>query len=103
VAIKIETLPVITGIGTAKKVSTDSIAVTSLTLQAEQDNVGDIYVGDSNVTISTGLIVAPGDATAITADTFGRGETEEFFINEVFVISITAANKVRAVVFRRRT
>jgi len=101
VAIKLVTLPAITGIGTATPVSSDHIAVTSLTLQSQNDNVGSIFVGGPNVTIATGLIVDEGDVTVITADNIGVG-SEEFFLDEVFVISGTASNTVRAAAYRRR-
>jgi len=101
-AIKIQTLPNITGIGTAPQVNPNHIAVTSLTLQSEDDNTGDIYIGDSSVTVGTGLILVPGATAEITADGIGKGGADEFFIDEVYLISSTSANVVRAAAFRRR-
>ena len=100
-AIEIQTLPALTGIGAATALG-EHIAVSSVTIQSQNDNVGSVYVGDSTVTISTGLIIDEGDATIITADMIGSS-SEEFYLDEIFVISATAGNTVRVAAFRRRT
>ena len=104
-AIKLQTLPAVTGIGTATAISPppgiDELRVTSLTLQAENGNTGSVYVGDEDVTTSTGLILDEGDAMVVTADMIGSS-SEEFMVNEVYVISATGTNTVRAACFRRR-
>ena len=101
--IKLMTLPVITVSvgGTAVQVSTDVIAVTSLTLQAAFNNTGKVVVGDSTVTPAIGMEVPPGDTVTITADNISKG-SEEFLLSEVWINSSTAGNTVRAAAFRRK-
>lgn len=86
---------------TPQPLSTDQIAVTSVTVQAEDGNVGNIYLGDSSVTTSTGIILAEQDPAVIEVGNRGHS-AEEFYLNEVYVVSGTSGNKCRISAFKRR-
>lgn len=100
-AVKLVTLAAVTGIGTAKAISTKHTAVTSLTIQSDNGNTGSVFVGDSSVTTGTGLIVDEGDVAVLTADNVGVG-SEEFFLDEIYVVSGTGSNTVRLAAYQRR-
>lgn len=101
-AVKIATLPVVTVVssGTAVPVHPSLLYVTSITIQADYTNVGNIYVGDSTVTTLNGLEIPPGDAAEITADNSKAG-SEEFDISQIYINSSTTGNKAKIAVFRR--
>lgn len=103
-AVKIVTLnPVtITTGGVAEQAGSAATPVTSMTLQAEDTNTGNVYIGGSNVTAANGQALTPGNTCEITADSIGRGSAEEFLINEVWINSSTSGNVVRIAVFQRR-
>jgi len=63
--------------------------------------VGAVYIGGPNVTTATGLKLDEDDVLVLTADMVGS-HSEEFYLNEVFVISATGTNSVRVAAFRRR-
>lgn len=101
-AIKVATLPVITvsSANTAVALHSTTLYATSITIQAEYTNVGNVAIGDSNVTALNGLELPPGDAAEITADNTKVG-SEEFDVSQIFVNSSTSGNKVRIAVFKR--
>lgn len=102
-AIKLVTLPAVTlASATPTKVSNTHIAITSLTIQAEDSNTGNVYFGDDTVNSTDGFFIMPGNTAEITADSFGRGGTEELFLDEVYLYTDTAGNSVRLGAFRRR-
>lgn len=102
-AIQLKTLtPITFTSGVRVPASTDHIAVTSLTIQADDDNTGNIYVGDVTVTAATGLELIGGNTCEITGDQVGRGGAEEFFLDEVFLISSTTGAQAELACFRRK-
>lgn len=103
-AVKVQTLPPVTvaSAGTAVAVGSTAIAVTSLTIQAEDDNTGSLFIGDATVSSTNGLELVPGATAEITADSIGRGQSEEFYINEIYVNATTSGDTARAAAFRRR-
>jgi len=100
--IKIETLtPLILVSNTPTQLSSLNTPVTSVTIQADIDNAGHIYFGDSTVTSSTGQIIFKGGAVPITADN-RPGGSEEILLSEIYVLATTGGDKVRLNVFRRK-
>jgi hypothetical protein len=103
-SVEIFTIPVVTvsSANTAVPLYSTTFAVTSIIVAAEFTNVGNIVVGGSNVLPSTGIEIPPGDTATITADQTGRGATEEFFVNQVYINSSTSGNKCRISGFKRQ-
>lgn len=98
----LQTFPLITLVANVpQKLSSDHIAVTSLTVQAEDGNIGNIYIGDENVTTTSGIILAEQDPAVVRVGNRGHG-AEEFYIDEVWVVTSTSGNKCRVAAFRRR-
>ena len=99
-AVKLQALaPVtLTLSNTAYQLSSTPMAVTSVTLQASYSNAAKVCFGDSAVTASSGLEIPPGDTAEITADVKGQ----EFYLDEVYLISSSAGQVVRAVAFVRK-
>lgn len=85
----------------AQPLSLDHLAVASATVQAEDGNIGNIFIGASGVTTSTGVILAEQDPAVIEAGNRGHG-SEEFYLDEVYVVSGTTGNKCRVAAFVRR-
>lgn len=101
-AIKIETSSVITidiG-GVAKQLASAPIAVTSVIIQAEYTNVGRISIGSANVTSSTGIEIGPGDTFSLTVESIK--DIGELLLNDIYVVSNTAGDKVRVMIYRRK-
>jgi hypothetical protein len=102
-AIKIATFPAVTlTSGQATACYGSALALHTLTIQAEDNNTGNIYVGDETVSTTSGVIVPPGGSVDITASVLNQGRSEEFLISEVYCTTGTTGNKVRLIGFRRR-
>ena len=80
-------------------VATDR-AVTSVSIQADKDNDGDVYLGGPEVTTVNGICLGPGDNLDFTAD-MARNQSEEMLLSRIFVNSSQTGNKVRVIAFRR--
>jgi hypothetical protein len=87
---------------TPTAVSANAIAVTSLTIQSDKNNTASIFVGDASVDVNSGMEIVPGETAEITADNVGRGGSEEFLISEVYIVTATTGQIVRAAAFTRR-
>lgn len=63
---------VVTTAGTAVQLSTTSAVCTTIAIQAETDNTGDIAVGDANVVAADGaergIILTAGDSTTLAVN-----------------------------------
>lgn len=101
-AIKIATQAVVTidSGGVAKQLASSPIAVTSVIIQAEYNNVGRISIGDSTVTTSTGIEIGPGDTFSLTVESIK--DIGELLLNDIYVISNTAGDAVRLMIYRRK-
>lgn len=101
-AIKLEIQPVVTisSGGTSKPLSTTSIPVTSVIIQAEYTNVGRISIGDAAVTSNTGMEIGPGDTFTISMESIYK--TGEFDLADIYVVSSTSGDSVRVMTFRRK-
>ena len=84
----------------AVALSSTSLPVSSVVIQAEYTNVGRIVVGDSTVTNTTGLELGPGDTTSISMESLHK--QGEFDLADVYINSTTSGNKVRCLAFRRK-
>lgn len=103
-ATQLVTLPVATVAvaNTAVRVYTGSTPyfVTSVSLQAEFTNVGNIFIGDSSVTSSNGIIVPPGDVGQVSIDSRSN-QVEEFDLRDIWINSATSSNAARVIAMRR--
>lgn len=87
--------------GTAVALKTgDEISATSIMLQADSNNTGNIYYGDSAVD-STGLFLGPGESVPIGGTSI-RGITEGLFLNDIYIDSDADGNAVRVGYYKRR-
>ena len=103
-AVKLTTTAAITvaAAGTAVTVSAINRAVSSVIIQAEDGNTGNIFVGDSTVDSSNGIILTPGEATEISGDD-RRSGLDELILSDVFVDAATNGDAVRVAFFARRS
>lgn len=101
-AVKLQTLDPITiaVANTAYPLSSDHIAVAEVTIQAEFTNGSKILIGAANLSSTNALQIPPGD-TGLIVGPNRSGFTEEFYLDEVFVTSTNAGDKVRVVAWRR--
>lgn len=73
---------------------------TSATLQAEATNVGNVYIGGSDVTSTNGAFVSAGESIEIAGDEI-NGRQEEFDLSRVYINASTIGNGVRIIIFKR--
>lgn len=101
-ALQTRTLPAITIIigGQAEEISATPLAVASVLIQADYTNVGNIVVGDSNVTPSSGIEIAPGGSYTL-GDDVRPGQSDEIYLNELYINSATSGNKARVQYFKK--
>ena len=102
-ALQLLTLPAVTVAsgGTAVRLSSTSLYVLSVTIQADFANTSKVQIGSSGVTSSNGIEVPPGDIATIDAPVSPRGGSEEIDLKDVWINSSTTGDKVRVVTFVR--
>jgi hypothetical protein len=86
--------------GTAVPLSSSALAVKSIVIQANANNVGSIAIGDSTVDLTTGMLLGPGDSMTLSAEADSR--YNDFDLSEVFAYSGSSGNIIRVMGFRRR-
>jgi hypothetical protein len=102
-SVKLQTVSSVTTAvdNTAISLSASQVLTTTLTVQAEATNTESVFVGGSSVTTASGLELEPGDVMEIEGPNT-RGITEEFDVQDCYIISTTAGQKVRLAGFQRK-
>lgn len=70
--------------GTAQAVSSTSVKVQSVLIQADLTNAGKVYIGHSTVSSTNGLELSAGDAITITAPEVGKGGSDSFDLTDIY-------------------
>ena len=102
-AVKLTTIPNITvaTAGTRLQISSSNIMVNAVFVQAHEDNSGNIYVGDENVSANQGTSVGPGQPLQYSGDpTYPL--LSEFLLSDVWVDAATDGDKVRIAYFKKK-
>lgn len=76
----------VTTAGTRVQITSSDIRATSVTIQADAANTGDMYVGDSTVASNKALTLDARESVSLNGDTVA-GNTEEFNLSEIYVDS----------------
>ena len=87
--------------GTAVQVSASAIPVSTVIFQADPANTGAVYVGDSAVAATRGIVLNPGDITSISADRLGQ-TGQELRLSDFYVDAATNGNDVRVSYIKSR-
>lgn len=82
------------GSGSAEALSSSSIPTRGFAIRAESGNGGNIYVGDSSVTVNTGMFLEPGESNEKYAGSMARGYSRTFDLSKIYIIG-SAADAVR--------
>lgn len=88
--------------GTQVQVSTSNLPITTIVISAPAANTGVIYVGNSDVSATTGIEVAKGTSVSITADMSGRAGGEEFILSDFWIDAATDGDKANVLYITRR-
>lgn len=103
--IKLFTLPeaTVTTAGTRVQLSATDIRITTLIVQADPANTGNIFIGDDNVASNRASAVLEPDASfVITADASGRSGWEEFTLSDFYIDSSANGDKAYVSYVKRR-
>jgi len=87
--------------GTRIPLTTGNFKASSVLVQADDSNVGAIYVGDITVDDTNGIVLPPGASATIEGDSV-RGISDELCLEEIHIYSSTSGNKARISYFRRK-
>lgn len=99
--LKLFNLDVITLVsGVAQALTSTTTTSYSIIVSADAANVGNVFMGDSTVSITKGLPIEPGNTLTISVTEPGR--LSEIDAADIFAISSSTGNKVRTAVLRRR-
>ena len=71
--------------GTAVPLSTSRIYTTAFAVRAKLTNNGNIFLGDSTVTSSTGMFLQPGETNEKTAQNVSRGVIQTFELSKIYI------------------
>lgn len=63
-------------------------------IRAESANAGDIYVGDSTVTVMTGMFLSAGESNEKYARALARGYSTTYDLSKIYIIG-TSGDAVR--------
>lgn len=101
-AVQLFTLPAVTlaDANVPVAVTANRLAVTTLVIQAEPTNVGSIYIGQADVTTSSGLKVDAGDTIEMEGPA-SRAGIDELLADRVYVVTSTGGNSFRVSGFKR--
>jgi hypothetical protein len=66
----------VTTAGARERLTVANIDVASVVIQAKPGNTDNVYVGDNQVSSSTGVALAAGDSIAMDNDDFGSGDAK---------------------------
>lgn len=103
-AVKLTTLPNTTVVtaGTPVRITETKIMVNAVFVQAHEDNVGNIYVGDENVSANRGTSVGPGQPLQYSGHPSNM-LLSEFLISDVWIDAANDGDKVRIAYFKRKS
>lgn len=104
-SIKLFTVPqvTVTTAGTRVQVSATDTPITTILVQADPNNTGYIYVGDSSVSSTrASAALGPGQSEAITSDASGRAGWDEYVLSDFYLDANTNGNKAYVSYIKRR-
>lgn len=88
--------------GSAEQISTSAIAVTSIYIEADKDNTGNIYVGDSNVSSARYTAkLAAGEGVTLKADQIPR-QDDELILSDYYIDADVNAESAQISYIKRR-
>lgn len=96
-----DTLSVVTVAAAGTAVALGSIECFSFVVQAETGNTGNVFIGDSTVDSTTGIILTPGSSINIGGDMMGQAGDFELSLANFYVDAATNGDKVRVFVLKR--
>ena len=70
--------------GTAQALSASVIVTQSLLITAESGNAGSVYIGDSNVDSTNGIVLAAGTSVRITGPELGKGGADDMDLSQIY-------------------
>ena len=87
--------------GTANPLSEAKVAVQSMIIQADPDNVGYIYVGGPDVDADNGIILGPGEK--LGSDSLRRSTSNDsFYLSEWYINADNSGDSVRILILDYR-
>jgi hypothetical protein len=86
--------------GTAEPIAASKL-VRSINIQANPNNVGDVYIGASDVDSSNGIILEPGQTMELESPVDAGGMHMDLDLAEIFVDAANNGDSVRVVFFER--
>lgn len=93
-ATKLKTFRKVLGSGSAEALSSSRIMTQGFAIRAEENNAGDIYIGDSTVTTSSGMFIHPDESNEKYARNLARGYTTTYDLSKIYIIG-TSGDAVR--------
>lgn len=80
----------VTSAGTKQRLTSTSTSVYAIEIQADKDNVGSVYIGDSTLTTSNGIELEPKDIHIIELE-----EMDELNLSDYYVDADNNDDKIR--------
>lgn len=92
--VKLGSVVTVATAGTAVALDSSPIASSSIVVQSDPTNTGRMYVGDSTVDSTNGVVLEPGQTFEFEGDD-RRGGGDEYRLDEIFVDAAVNGEKVR--------
>ncbi len=90
----LKTFRKVLGSGFAEQLTASRILTPGFAVRAELTNTGNIYVGDSTVTTTSGMYLQQGESNEKYARALGRGYTTTYDLSKIYIIG-TSGDAVR--------
>ncbi|NIO44974.1 MAG: hypothetical protein GTN36_05485 [Candidatus Aenigmarchaeota archaeon] len=87
----------VTSAGTAVPFSSTSKVVRSINIQADVNNVGNVFIGSSDVDSTNGIELAPGNTMSIEAPMMGMSGADDLDLNNWYVDAANSNDSIRIV------
>ena len=100
VILKTESAQAVAVAGTAEALVGSDTLATSVVIQAQKDNTGDMYIGDSTVDSTNGIELQPGQSLTVEGEWIG-GTQESFNLADIWVDAATSGDEVRIIYVKR--
>lgn len=93
-ATKLKTFRKVLGSASAEQITSTRILTQGFAVRAEENNAGDIYIGDSTVTTSSGMFIHPDESNEKYARALARGYSTTYDLSKIYIIG-TSGDAVR--------
>jgi hypothetical protein len=82
----LKTFRKVLGSTSAEPITSERLLTQGFAIRSELTNGGNVFVGDSTVTTSSGMFLLPGESNEKYARNLARGYTTTYDLNKIYIV-----------------